>query len=83
MINLTFADLVAIPVIAQERKSNANSELMHILKQRDNPWIATAEAAAKGWAISKIDGPLPFADVVGFTYAVFDAGGAWYEYFTK
>ncbi len=83
-ISLTFADMVAQPVIDIERKANGRSALHRIIDEyRDNPIIATGEAIAKGWAISKIDGPLPVADVIGVAYAVFDAGSAWYEYFTK
>ena len=42
----------------------------------------TARAVASGIALSAIDGPLPFMDVVGFGVATTMAGLAWYEFFT-
>ena len=42
----------------------------------------TARAIASGIALSAIDGPLPFLDVVGFGIATTGAALAWYEYFT-
>ena len=41
----------------------------------------TGRAIALGVAISQIDGPLPFADVVGLTIAVVGAGLAWWDFF--
>ena len=41
----------------------------------------TMRAIAAGAAISQIDGPLPFADVVGVTFAVGHAVMAWWEFF--
>ena len=42
----------------------------------------TARAVAAGIALSAIDGPLPFMDVVGFGVATTMTGLAWYEFFT-
>jgi len=41
----------------------------------------TGMAIARGVAISQIDGPLPFADVVGLGVAVIGAGIAWWDFF--
>ena len=41
----------------------------------------TGLAIARGVAISQIDGPLPFADVVGLGVAVVGAGLAWWDFF--
>lgn len=41
----------------------------------------TGLAIARGIAISQIDGPLPFADVVGLGVAVIGAGIAWWDFF--
>lgn len=40
----------------------------------------TARAVALGIAISQIDGPLPFADVVGLTVASMLTVRAWHDY---
>ena len=50
-------------------------------KYKNNPLVATGEAIGKGYAISQIDGPLPFLDVAGVGYAIYDAGSAWIDYF--
>ena len=42
----------------------------------------TARAVASGIALSAIDGPLPFMDVVGFGVTTTLAALAWYEFFT-
>jgi hypothetical protein len=42
----------------------------------------TARAIASGVALSAIDGPLPFMDVVGFGVTTTLAALAWYEFFT-
>ena len=47
------------------------------------PLYSTGEAIATGYSISKSDGPLPFADIAGMTYAIYDAGRAWYDFFTN
>ena len=73
MINLQYSDLTGQVTIPPARKSSTKPQLIkYYEKYRDNPWIATAEAIAKGYAISQIDGPLPVADVFGITYAVYD-----------
>ena len=41
----------------------------------------TGLAIARGVAISQIDGPLPFADVVGLGMAIIGAGIAWWDFF--
>ena len=41
----------------------------------------TGLAIARGVAISQIDGPLPFADVVGLGVAIIGAGIAWWDFF--
>ena len=41
----------------------------------------TRDAIAMGIAISQLDGPLPFADVVGFAFAVKSTVSAWWEVF--
>ena len=81
MINLECSTMVGRNVIQEPRRSKFQL-LKYYEKYADNPFIATAEAIAKGYAISKVDGPLPIMDVIGITYAVFDAGSAWYGYFT-
>lgn len=83
MIQLTMSEMVGRYVVQPSRKSTARRLLRTYRKYKDNPLVATGEAIAKGYAISKIDGPLPFLDVVGVGYAVFDAGQAWYDYFTS
>jgi hypothetical protein len=45
--------------------------------------VKTGIAIAKGAAISQIDGPLPFADVVGLGIAVIGAGIAWWDFFDE
>ena len=42
----------------------------------------TARAAAIAFAISKVDGPLPFADVVALTYFSTSAAITWHDYFS-
>ena len=77
MIALEYADMVGQPIIQPSRR---NAMIRYYEKYADNPFIATAEATAKGYAISQIDGPLPIMDGFGMAYAIFDAGSAWYEY---
>jgi len=73
MIRLQFRDMVGTISMSPTRKSNSKSII--------NPLYSTGEAFSKAYAISKIDGPLPTADIVGLTYAIFDSGKSWYDYF--
>ena len=84
-IVLSFSDMVQVGTfqVSQKARSQNGYTTRAIKIYQDNPIIATFEAVAKGYAISKVDGPLPFADIVGMAYAVYDAGSAWYDYFTK
>lgn len=77
--------MVGMSTIPSDRKAQAKHSVLCKLYEQyaDNPFVATAEAIAKGYAISKIDGPLPFADAVGLVYATFDAASAWHKYLTK
>jgi len=42
----------------------------------------TARAAAVAVAISQVDGPLPFADVVALAYFSTSALSSWHDYFS-
>ena len=61
--------------------SNGNLQFEQSVALQDAT-MKTARAVASGIALSAIDGPLPFMDVVGFGVATTMAGLAWYEFFT-
>lgn len=42
----------------------------------------TARAGAIAVALSQVDGPLPFADVVALSYFTVSAATTWYDYFS-
>ena len=61
--------------------SNGNIRIEQSVALRDATQ-KTARAIASGVALSAIDGPLPFMDVVGFGVTTSLAALAWYEFFT-